>query len=194
MIGVTQLSLDAIRAPVLSCSSNVGLPSTFGSPYWVSSGPMARTMTLLGWVPWIMSSRSTLPCDRIGQTARWWYWWLSNYPWWHCISRRCYKRFCWEKSSRPRRSFHCVFPYRALGTLVMLVDVQVSSLHPPAPVSCADSLSLSFPVAPETSPHRATAWDWRSPRHCAAKYGDASKRLQLLVLWDTQMPAWINRE
>ena len=36
------------RAPVLSCSSNVGLPSTFGSPYWVSSGPMARTMTLLG--------------------------------------------------------------------------------------------------------------------------------------------------
>ena len=33
--------------------------------------------------------RSTLPCDRLGQWARWSCWWLSNYPCWDCISRRC---------------------------------------------------------------------------------------------------------
>ena len=33
--------------------------------------------------------RSRLPCDRFGQRARWWCWWLSNYPCWDCISRRC---------------------------------------------------------------------------------------------------------
>ena len=35
--------------------------------------------------------RSILPCDRLGQWARWWCWWLSNYPCWDCISRRCCK-------------------------------------------------------------------------------------------------------
>ena len=33
--------------------------------------------------------RSRLPCDRLGQWARWWCWWLSNYPCWDCISRLC---------------------------------------------------------------------------------------------------------
>ena len=33
--------------------------------------------------------RSRLPCDRIGQWARWSCWWLSSYPCWDCISRRC---------------------------------------------------------------------------------------------------------
>ena len=33
--------------------------------------------------------QSTLPCERLGHRARWWCWWLSNYPCWDCISRRC---------------------------------------------------------------------------------------------------------
>ena len=36
--------------------------------------------------------RSRLPCDGLGQRARWWCWWLSNYPCWDCISRRCSNR------------------------------------------------------------------------------------------------------
>ena len=35
--------------------------------------------------------QSTLPCDRVGQWARWSCWWPSNYPCWDCISRRCSK-------------------------------------------------------------------------------------------------------
>ena len=35
--------------------------------------------------------RSTLPCDRFGQKARWWCWWLSNCRCWDCIFRRCSK-------------------------------------------------------------------------------------------------------
>ena len=38
--------------------------------------------------------RSTLPCDTLGQRARWWCWWLSNCRCWDCISRRCSKRRC----------------------------------------------------------------------------------------------------
>ena len=33
--------------------------------------------------------RSRLPCERLGQWARWWCWWLSNCPCWDCISRQC---------------------------------------------------------------------------------------------------------
>ena len=33
MIVVIQLSLDAIKAPVPSCSSNVGLANALGTPY-----------------------------------------------------------------------------------------------------------------------------------------------------------------
>ena len=33
--------------------------------------------------------RSRLPCEGLGQRARWSCWWLSNYPCWDCISRRC---------------------------------------------------------------------------------------------------------
>ena len=51
IIVVLQLSLEAIKAPVLSCSSNVGLASALGTPYRVSSGPMARTITLFGCSP-----------------------------------------------------------------------------------------------------------------------------------------------
>ena len=49
--------------------------------------------------------RSTPPCAWLVQRARWWCWWLSNYPCRDCISRRCSKRnhhYC-----RPRRSSHC---------------------------------------------------------------------------------------
>ena len=49
--------------------------------------------------------RSRLPCDRLGQRARWWCWWLSNYPCWDCISRRCSNGRC--RHVRPRRSFRC---------------------------------------------------------------------------------------
>ncbi len=49
--------------------------------------------------------RSRLPCDPIGQWARWWCWWLSNYPCWDCISRRCLNGRTHQ--IRPRRSFHC---------------------------------------------------------------------------------------
>ena len=38
--------------------------------------------------------RSRLPCERVGQRARWWCWWLSNYPCWDCISRRCSNSRC----------------------------------------------------------------------------------------------------
>jgi hypothetical protein len=43
-----QLSLEAISAPAASWSSNVGSASTLGTPYGVSSGPIARTITLFG--------------------------------------------------------------------------------------------------------------------------------------------------
>ena len=36
--------------------------------------------------------RSTLPCARIGQRARWCCWWQSNYPYWDCIARPCQKK------------------------------------------------------------------------------------------------------
>ena len=49
--------------------------------------------------------RSRPPCESIGQWARWWCWWLSNYPCWDCISRRCSKSYC--QPFHPRRSFHC---------------------------------------------------------------------------------------
>ena len=38
--------------------------------------------------------RSTLPCDRLGQRARWWCWWLSNCRCWDCIFRRCQNGWC----------------------------------------------------------------------------------------------------
>ena len=50
--------------------------------------------------------RSTLPCDRSGQWARWSCWWPSNYPCWDCISRQCSKLARLDHI-RPRRSFHC---------------------------------------------------------------------------------------
>ncbi len=46
--------------------------------------------------------RSTLPCGRLGQRARWWCWWLSN-----CLCRDCIFRLCLKlpRHARPRRSF-----------------------------------------------------------------------------------------
>ena len=38
--------------------------------------------------------RSRLPCDYFEPRARWWCWWLSNYPCWDCISRRCSNDCC----------------------------------------------------------------------------------------------------
>ena len=34
-----------------------------------------------------------------GSRARWWCWWLSNYPCWDCISRRCSNRRCSHTSA-----------------------------------------------------------------------------------------------
>ena len=50
--------------------------------------------------------QSTLPCDSLGQWARWSCWWPSNYPCWDCISRRC-SNSRRHHQIRPRRSFHC---------------------------------------------------------------------------------------
>ncbi len=44
-------------------------------------------------------------CASIGQRARWWCWWLSNYPCWDRTSRRCSN--CRSRHFRPRRSFRC---------------------------------------------------------------------------------------
>ena len=78
--------------------------------------------------------QSTLRCDRIGQRARWWCWWLSNYPCWDCICHRC-SNSCRRYRLRPRRSFRCQSTLRceriaAEGALVVLVAVHVSSMHP----------------------------------------------------------------
>ena len=53
IIVVLQLSLEAIKAPVPSCSSKVGLANALGILYGgaPSSGPMARTITLFGCSP-----------------------------------------------------------------------------------------------------------------------------------------------
>ena len=45
---VCQLLLEAIKAPVLLCRSNAGSANALGTPNRVSSGPMARTMTVFG--------------------------------------------------------------------------------------------------------------------------------------------------
>ena len=76
--------------------------------------------------------RSTLPCDRLGQRARWSCWWLSNYPCWDCISRRCSMTDC--RCLHPRRSFHCrsrlpCDATRPRGALAVVVAVHVSSVH-----------------------------------------------------------------
>src|SRR6266550_878398 len=57
IIVVCQLSLEAISAPVPSCSSNVGSANALGMLYGggMSSGPMARTITLFASVPWMMN-------------------------------------------------------------------------------------------------------------------------------------------
>ena len=82
--------------------------------------------------------RSRLPCDRLGQRARWSCWWLSNYPCLDYISRQCStaRRRC----LRPRRSFHCRsrLPCDRLGqegALVVVVAVHVSSVHGGSPAS-----------------------------------------------------------
>ena len=73
--------------------------------------------------------RSTLPCDGPGQRARWWYWWLSNYPCRDCIARRCSERLM--SSSPPQTIISvpvqtAVGPSRLVGALVVLVAVQLS--------------------------------------------------------------------
>src|SRR5436190_24106569 len=57
MIVVCQLSLQPIKAPLPSCSSNVGSASAPGTLYGgaPSSGPMARIITLFGVVPCTMN-------------------------------------------------------------------------------------------------------------------------------------------
>ena len=75
--------------------------------------------------------RSRLPCERLGRWARWWCWWLSNYP---CSGLYLPPVFriagCYH--IRPRRSFHCrsrlPCEFRASGALVVLVAVQLSVL------------------------------------------------------------------
>ena len=68
---------------------------------------------------------------KIGQRARWWCWWLSNYPCWDCISRRC-SRSRRQSYSAPDDHFtaspHCRVISRPAGALVVLVAVQLSVL------------------------------------------------------------------
>ena len=49
--------------------------------------------------------QSRLPCEMFGQWARWSCWWLSNYPCWDCISRRCLKSRCAVVVSAPDDHF-----------------------------------------------------------------------------------------
>ena len=75
--------------------------------------------------------RSRLPCDSLGQWARWSCWWLSNYPCWDCISRRCSKRCRHQYPPQTIISLPvhtAVCPPRAVGALVVLVAVQLSVL------------------------------------------------------------------
>ena len=82
--------------------------------------------------------RSRLPCDRIGQRARWSCWWLSNYPCWDCISRRCLTHGEVVHSA-PDDHFtagpDCRVRYRPEGALAVLVAVHVSSVHGGSPAS-----------------------------------------------------------
>ena len=68
--------------------------------------------------------RSRLRCERVGQWARWSCWWLSNYPCWDCIFRRCSRRRV-RVIAAPDDHFtagpHCRVPDRAVGALVVLV-------------------------------------------------------------------------
>ena len=88
--------------------------------------------------------RSTLPCEALGQRARWWCWSLSNCPCWDCISRRCSNSCC--RHIRPRRSFRCrsTLPCESIGQRArghrVLVAVQVSSVHPVAPSDIVGSV------------------------------------------------------
>ena len=62
--------------------------------------------------------QSRLPCDSLGQWARWSCWWLSNYPCWDCISRRC-SNSRWYQYSAPDDHFtagpHCRVNVSASG-------------------------------------------------------------------------------
>ena len=70
-------------------------PPQYPSPVFVNGLPASPPQT-------IISLPVRLPCDKIGQRARRWCWWLSNYPCRDCIWRQ-YSSRC----LRPRRSFHC---------------------------------------------------------------------------------------
>ena len=76
----------------------------------------------------IISLPVQLPCAPLGQWARWWCWWQSNYPCWGCICRRCWKAGCCQL--HPRRSFRCrprrpCERFGQLGALVVLVALQL---------------------------------------------------------------------
>ena len=77
--------------------------------------------------------RSTPPCDRIGHWARWSCWWLSSYPCWDCISRRCSKRGNSPPQTIISLPVHtAVCSYRPVGALMVLVAAQLST-HPLGP-------------------------------------------------------------
>ena len=71
----------------------------------------------------------------------------------------------------------CAVPCDPFQLAIAQQSLTVAS-NPPAPVTCADNLRLSFPPAPVTSPHRVTVWN---PDAVLARCDDASKRLQWLV-------------
>src|SRR5262249_40017578 len=72
------------------------------------------------------------------------------------------------------RAAWCAAPYDPSQSVNFQEEVLVAN-NPRAPATCADSLRLSFPTAPETSPHRAMAWDRVA---ASARSGGASKLLQ----------------
>ena len=65
--------------------------------------PVLNTLTLVIRPRRSFRCRSTLPCDAIGQRARWWCWWLSNCRCRDRISRRCSNSRCF-RYIRPTRS------------------------------------------------------------------------------------------
>ena len=65
----------------------------------------------------------------VGQTARWWCWWLSNYPCWDCICHRCSTGGSNGNPPQTIISFPvqtAVCRLRASGALAVLVAVQLS--------------------------------------------------------------------
>ena len=68
------------------------------------------------------------------QRARWWCWWLSNYPCWDCISRRCSSMPLSAPDDHFTAGPDCRVTVSARGALVVLVAPHWS-VHGGSPAS-----------------------------------------------------------